>query len=51
MRAVGWIEVNPDWTERSEPGEIVAVLDALKLAPGSSAPHSRDRTTPILPVA
>jgi len=29
---VRWIKVNPDWTERSEPAEIVAALDALKLA-------------------
>jgi peroxiredoxin len=36
---VRWIEVNPDWTERSEPAEIVAALDALKLAPGSLSPR------------
>jgi peroxiredoxin len=34
-----WIEVNPDWTERSEPAEIVAALDALKLTPGSLSPR------------
>jgi peroxiredoxin len=28
---VRWIKVNPDWTERSEPAEIVAAVDALKL--------------------
>jgi peroxiredoxin len=32
---VRWLKVNPDWTERSEPAEIVAALDALQLAPES----------------
>jgi peroxiredoxin len=32
---VRWIKVNPDWTERSEPAEIVAALDALWGAPES----------------
>jgi hypothetical protein len=36
---VRWIEVNPDWTERSEPAEIVAALDALKLAAESLSPR------------
>jgi alkyl hydroperoxide reductase subunit AhpC len=36
---VRWIKVNPDWTERSEPAEIVAALDALKLAAESLSPR------------
>ncbi len=36
---VRWIEVNPDWTERSEPAEIVAALDALGLVPASPSPR------------
>ena len=27
-RAVRWIDVHPDYTTRSEPGEILAALDA-----------------------
>lgn len=38
-RVVRWIQVNPDWTERSEPAEIVAALDALELAPHSFSPR------------
>jgi alkyl hydroperoxide reductase subunit AhpC len=26
---VRWIDVHPDYTTRSEPGQILAVLDAL----------------------
>jgi peroxiredoxin len=36
---VRWIKVNPDWTERSEPAEIVAALDALRLAAESLSPR------------
>lgn len=38
-RVVRWIQVNPDWTERSEPAEIVAALDALQLTPHSLSPR------------
>ena len=31
-RVVRWIKVNPDWTDRSEPAEIVQALDALQIA-------------------
>ncbi|MGA2014561.1 MAG: peroxiredoxin-like family protein [Solirubrobacteraceae bacterium] len=34
QRVVRWVKVNPDWTERSEPAEIVAALDALGLTVG-----------------
>ncbi|MGO9956284.1 MAG: peroxiredoxin-like family protein [Solirubrobacteraceae bacterium] len=36
---VRWLKVNPDWTERCEPAEIVAALDALKLASESLSPR------------
>jgi peroxiredoxin len=36
---VRWTKVNPDWTERSEPAEIVAALDALKLAAERFSPR------------
>lgn len=36
---VHWIQVNPDWTERCEPAEIVAALDGLKLAAESLSPR------------
>jgi peroxiredoxin len=35
---VRWIKVNPDWTERSEPAEIVAAVEVLKLASERPSP-------------
>jgi peroxiredoxin len=31
-RVVRWIKVNPDWTDRAEPGEIVEAVDAAQSA-------------------
>jgi hypothetical protein len=38
-RAVRWIKVNPDWTDRAEPAEIVEALDALQLAAPTLSPR------------
>jgi peroxiredoxin len=31
-RTVRWIKVNPDWTDRAEPAEIVEAVDSLNIA-------------------
>jgi len=36
---VRWIKVNPDWTERSEPAEILAAVDDLTLAAETLSPR------------
>jgi peroxiredoxin len=36
---VRWIKVNPDWTERSEPAEIMAAVDALRLGTEPLSPR------------